>query len=156
LAKTAVLGVFTDRQAAEKAVSALKAQGFGDAEVSVVGKKDGGPAEQGRGGVGEGAAWGTGVGGALGLLAAAGAVTVPGIGPLLAMGPLATALGGAAAGGLAGTLLDWGIPTERGRQIEEKVKQGRYIALVDADGKADRAVDILRNQGAQEVEKFTR
>lgn len=157
LAKT-VMGVFERREQAEKAVSALREQGFSEAEVSVVGRKDGQAGNGGRGAdgpnLGRGTTWGAGVGAATGILATAGALAIPGIGPLVALGPLGAALGGAATGGVAGALVDWGIPETRGRKVEEDIKQGRFVALVDADGKADRAVEVLKNNGAKDVEKF--
>lgn len=154
LARTSVTGVFEDRSATERAIDALKRKGFTDEQISVVGRDIGRQgAGEGQGGVGRGAAWGAGIGAAAGLLATAGALTIPGIGPLLAAGPIATALGGAATGGVAGALVDWGIPEERGRQLEEDIKKGRFVAVVQADGKADQAVETLRQSGASRVEK---
>lgn len=152
-----VLGVFERREAAEKAVEELQREGFSGENVSVVGKRDGGGEGQGGEGgmnLGRGTTWGAGVGAAAGLLATAGALTIPGIGPLVALGPLATTLGGAATGGVAGALVDWGIPENRGREVEERIREGRYVALVKANGKADKAEDVLRRTGAREVEKF--
>lgn len=154
MAKTAVVGVFEQRAEAERAIDALKREGFKDTEISVVGKdgRDGG--QGGDGGVGRGAAWGAGIGAGAGLLATAGALTIPGIGPLVAMGPLATALGGAATGGVAGALVDWGIPETRGREFEQRVREGRFLAVVEANGKADRAKEILKQNGAKEIDRF--
>lgn len=156
-----VLGVFERRETAEKAVEDLRREGFSEAEISVVGKRDGqegnqGGKEGGNGGfdLGRGTTWGAGVGAAAGLLATAGALTIPGIGPLVALGPLATTLGGAATGGVAGALVDWGIPENRGREVEQQIREGRYVTLVEANGKADKAEDVLRQSGAREVEKF--
>lgn len=156
-----VLGVFERREAAEKAVEELRREGFSEAEVSVVGRQDGqegnqGGREGGNGGfnLNRGTTWGAGAGVAAGLLATAGALAIPGIGPLVALGPLATTLGGAATGGVAGALVDWGIPENRGREVEQRIREGRYVALVEADGKADKAAEVLRQSGAREVEKF--
>ncbi len=154
MAKTAVVGVFDERAQAEKAIDALKREGFRDTEISVVGKDGRAGAGAGDGGVGRGTAWGAGIGAGAGLLAAAGALTIPGIGPLVAMGPLATALGGAATGGVAGALVDWGIPQPRGRELEQRVREGRFLAVVDADGKADRAKEILKQNGAKDIDRF--
>lgn len=155
MAKT-VMGVFERREQAERAAGDLRAHGFTERQVSIVGRKDG--ADGGAEGpdLGRGTTWGAGIGAAAGLLATAGALTIPGIGPLVAMGPLATALGGAATGGVAGALVDWGIPQERGRQVEEEIRQGRFLALVEADGKADQAADVLRRNGARAVERYDR
>ena len=155
MAKTSVVGVFNDRGQAEKALDTLKREGFRDADISVVGRgEDGRQARDGGAELGTGTAWGAGVGATAGLLATAGALTIPGIGPLVALGPLATALGGAATGGVAGALVDWGVPENRGRELEQRVKEGRYLTVVEANGKADRAREILQNQGARDVEKY--
>jgi uncharacterized membrane protein len=61
-------------------------------------------------------------------------------------------LSGAATGGIAGGLVDWGIPEAEGRQYEEDVKQGRILVSVQAsDNKADEAASILKSQGADRV-----
>ncbi len=155
MARTTVIGVFDDCQQAEKAVDELQKQDFQKTDISVVGKRDGGEGGAG-GGVGRGPTWGAGLGAAAGLLATAGAITVPGLGPLIAAGPLAAALGGAATGGVAGALVDWGIPEQRGREIEQRVREGKYVALVEADGKTAQASDTLRKNGALEVESHRR
>lgn len=151
MAKTTVIGVFENRQQAEKAVDELQKQGFQKTDISVAGKRDGEGA-RGEGGVGRGATWGAGIGAAAGLLATAGAITVPGLGPLIAAGPLAAALGGAATGGVAGALIEWGIPEQRGRELEQREREGMFVALVEAEGTASQASDVLRRNGAREVE----
>lgn len=96
-----------------------------------------------------GATWG----GLAGLALGAGALAVPGVGPLLAAGPIAAALTGAATGGIAGGLIDWGIPEERGRHYENKVREGNVLAIVHvSDKKADNAAQVLREHGARDVE----
>ncbi len=160
VSKTSVTGVFEDRSRAEKALEALKQRGFTEREVSVVGRdegRNGGNREDADGGVGRGAAWGAGIGAAAGILATAGALAVPGIGPLLAAGPIATALGGAATGGVAGALVDWGIPEEEGRQYEQDIKQGRFLAVVEAgEDRANQAAKTLREYGASKVKEHDR
>lgn len=178
-----VIGVFSSQQDAEKAVQALRDEGF-SREISIVTREGqggggdrtsmrgggavnassheggaGGPGIAGdtRGGhddtVSDGIATGAAWGGLGGLALGAGALVVPGIGPLLAAGPIAAALTGAAAGGLAGGLIDWGIPEERSREYEEKVKQGNTLAIVStSDSKTSKASNILREHGARDVE----
>lgn len=165
MAKT-VIGVFDGPEQAEKAAAELRRKGITDDEISIVTKdrgrrdRDGGGEDGERGGgmmnqnLSEGATWGAGIGAGAGLLASAGALAVPGIGPLIAAGPLAAALSGAAAGGIAGSLVDWGIPAERGRHYEEQVRQGKTLAVVKSadDRKVDEAARILRDNGARDVE----
>jgi uncharacterized membrane protein len=89
------------------------------------------------------------------LMLKAGALVIPGIGPLIAMGPIAGLLSGAATGGIAGGLIDWGIPEAEGQHYEEDVRQGK--TLVSVQGSEDRlneAADILRRHGAHDVKIF--
>jgi uncharacterized membrane protein len=75
------------------------------------------------------------------------------LGPIIAAGPIAGLLSGAATGGIAGGLVDWGIPEERGKYYEGKVKEGKIVAAVQAgDDKINSAADVLRANGAQDVE----
>jgi uncharacterized membrane protein len=149
-----VVGVFRSEREAEQAIKELHDQGFTEQEISLIGP------DQRRSGrtfgdqsLSEGTTWGAGIGGAAGLLAGAGALAIPGFGPLLAMGPLAAALTGAATGGIAGGLVDWGIPEAEGRRLEEEVKRGEFLAVVRTKHDADKAERILRNHGAHDVDK---
>lgn len=152
-----VIGTFSSREAAEKAAQELRDQGFTEDEISLVAKGDQ-KAESADGVMdmetaADGAAWGGIAGGAAGLLAAVGAITIPGIGPIVAAGPLAAALTGAAGGGLAGGLLDMGIPEDRGQFYEDEVKRGRVLATVDTEADmAEKAAEIMRRNGASDVE----
>lgn len=164
-----VVGVFSNRQDAEKAVKALRDQGF-EKEISIAAKDDrqgqgrgrgqsdmeaGNEAGMGMGNVSDGTAWGGALGGVTGLLAGVGALAIPGIGPIVAAGPLAAALTGAVAGGVAGGLLDMGIPEQEGKGYEEDIKQGRVLAIVEADGtRADTAEDLFREMGADRVKTY--
>lgn len=159
MAKT-VLGVFDSVEAAEKAANELQRRGFDRSEISIVAKED--SARGGRDDRGEttmssdisgGVATGGAIGGAAGLLAGVGALAIPGIGPLVAAGPIAAALSGAVTGGIAGGLIDWGIPEESGRRYEQRVKEGKIVAAVKTDDdKVEDAADILRQNGAYDVE----
>lgn len=155
-----VLATFSDRNTAERAVGELRSEGF-EKEISVVSKDDkkADYVKQGRapmtGGdpVSNGATTGGAVGGVLGLAAAAGALAIPGVGPILAAGPIAAALTGVAGGGLAGALVDFGIPKERGKYYENQVKQGKILVHIKCDdNKAIKAEDVLRRLGANDVE----
>lgn len=162
-----VIGVFKSHGQAEKAVRDLEGFGIRKDDVSIIskdeGKEQGGRSEGGRGGgqqmsvtgqdVSEGVSWGGGIGAAAGLLAGAGALAIPGVGPILAAGPLAAALTGAVTGGLAGGLVDYGIPESRGKEYEKKVREGGILTVVECSSdKADRVEDVLRSNGATDVE----
>lgn len=155
-----VLGVFHSKDKAEEAVREIRERGFDNTEINVVakdeerGKGDRGGARMSTGGnLTGGTTTGAAVGGVAGLLAGAGALAIPGIGPIVAAGPIATMLSGAVTGGIAGGLIDWGIPEERGRHFEEKVKQGKILTVIKtSDKKAEDAMQILRKNGAEDVE----
>lgn len=102
-------------------------------------------------------------GGALGLIAGLGALLIPGIGPVLAAGPLAAAItaaaGGAAIGATAGTLLgilnDEGIPSDRADFYNRHFNKGNIIVMVHTDeGHAARAREILVKHNPETIDTF--
>lgn len=161
-----IVGVFESRERAREAIEALQEEGFSEEDLSIIARQDQGQGQgQGGGGNGggdltdditQGAAWGGGLGALGGLLAGAGALAIPGIGPILAAGPLAAGLSGAVAGGIAGGLIDLGIPEDAGQQFEEDVKQGRLLAIVetDEDDQVGRVQRLLEEYGADEVQSY--
>jgi hypothetical protein len=98
------------------------------------------------------------IGGVVGIAAGMIATAIPGIGPLLAIGPLAGAIGGlsigAAAGGLIGLLRDQGISEEEAEFYAEGVKRGGSLVTVHdvPDDRAGKARDILKERGAIDTE----
>ncbi len=102
-------------------------------------------------GAGVGAGIGAAVGGLAGVLIGLGALAIPGVGPVLAAGPLATVLAGlagagagAVAGGVLGALVDMGIPEETAGYYAEGVRRGGTLVTVQVeDFMTDKAVDIL-------------
>lgn len=161
-----VVGVFESRDRAHRAIEALQEQGFTEDELSVVAKDEGGGDDGsatngdqmtmvGNEDMTEGAAIGGGLGALGGLLAGAGALAIPGIGPLVAAGPLAAALSGAVAGGIAGGLIDLGIPEGEGRRFEQDVREGRLLAVVETEEeRIEEAEETLRRFGADEVQVY--
>ena len=152
-----VIGVFNSRADAEKGVNALRSQGFTTEEINIVSKDKNKQNQQGgeyfEDDITDGALTGGTLGGIGGLLLGAGALAIPGVGPILAAGPIAAALSGAVAGGIAGGLIDWGIPAEAGKRYEQQVAQGGILAIVRSDAaKVNQAAQILRQNGAKDVE----
>ena len=109
----------------------------------------------------EGAATGAGtgavVGGTLGWLAGIGALAIPGVGPLIAAGPIVAALAGAGVGGtvggLAGALVGMGIPEYEAKRYEGRVKEGGILLSVHCDSSdwTKKAKEILERTGADDV-----
>jgi hypothetical protein len=104
-----------------------------------------------------GAATGGVLGGTLGLLAGIGALAIPGVGPLIAAGPLLAALSGAAAGatlgGIAGGLVGLGIPELEAKRYENRIAEGNVLISVIAEtgDQVKLAKDVLRNAGAEDI-----
>ena len=153
-----ITSFFSSKERAERAIAELRNQGF-DKDISLVAKdqdqKGNSRTSNFTGGdsVTDGATSGAAIGGVAGLAAGIGALAIPGIGPLVAAGPIAALLSGAATGGIAGGLVDYGIPAEKGREFEDRIKQGKMLVSVKADdSKADQASQILRQSGAENVE----
>lgn len=164
MANKAVFGLYSTRRQVENAVDELKAQGFRNADVSVlfsenVGTKDfahekGTKAPEG---LATGATSGAVVGGALGWLAGIGALAIPGVGPLIAAGPIIGALTGVgvggAVGGIAGGLIGLGIPEYEAKRYEGRIKSGNILLSVHADDSewTNKAERILKETGADDI-----
>ncbi len=109
----------------------------------------------------EGAVTGTVAGGALGgtlgVLAGIGALAIPGVGPLIAAGPLLAALSGAAAGaavgGIAGALIGMGIPEIEAKRYENRIADGNILISVHAvdSDQVNKAKEILKNAHAEDI-----
>ncbi len=153
-----ITGFFSSQQQAERAIAELRQQGF-DKDISLVakGEQQNGNSRTsnftGGDSVSDGATSGATIGGVAGLAMSVGALAIPGFGPLIAAGPIAALLSGAATGGIAGGLIDYGIPAEKGREYEDRVKQGKTLISVKADDNhAKHASEILRQAGGENVE----
>lgn len=155
-----LVGVFEDREQAQKAVNELKRAGFTDEQIGVASREREGRETRGEGqesyteeGALTGAVAGAGIGGLWALGIAAGAL--PGIGPVIAGGLLASLLAsaavGAVVGGLAGSLIGLGVPEEEAQYYEEEFKAGRTIVTVKASGRIAEARDILNRFGAYDI-----
>jgi uncharacterized membrane protein len=147
-----VIGDFDARDTAEQAVQDLRNKGF-EKEISVLGSENQlkGSAHQDT--AMDGITTGGTLGGLAGLALGAGALAIPGIGPIVAAGPLAGALSGVAAGGLAGGLIDYGIPANRSKFYEQRVREGKILVSLKADdAQVDKAAGVLRQFGAHDVE----
>jgi len=172
-----VAAIFQTRDAAERAADALADLGADRGHISVIARGEDGrattsavdrgeehhtvePAREvgdsgaplttsDHGDTAKGAAIGAVAGLAAGLLA----LTVPGIGLVMAAGPLALAIaGGAIAGGVYGSLMDIGIPEQHARAYEERIRGGHVLltALVP-DLDQQRVRDVLENYDAEDI-----
>ena len=161
-----VVGVFENRKEAERVIDELRAAGFAQDDIGYAIRTSGAApvdeqaADELEAVVPEaagGAATGALTGGLLGgLIGAAAALVVPGIGPVLAGGILASALGGAAigaaAGGVLGGLVGLGVPEEEVAFYEGELHAGRAVVTVRAADRAEMARDIMHRHGARRSE----
>ncbi|KYC36160.1 histidine kinase [Scytonema hofmannii PCC 7110] len=167
------IGVFPNRRDAEVALTELRDAGFPLSQVSLIGK-DGnhntnltgtnvGKGNKADEGAKAGAVTGGALGGLGGLLVGLGALAIPGIGPVIAGGAVATALAttaagagiGAAAGGVTGGLVGLGIPENRAKVYNDRLNRGDYLIIVDGtEDEVRRAETILKRHGIQEFDTF--
>ena len=171
-----VAGLFETPEAASRAIQDLRALGIDPQRVSVIARdkeqaKD--VAHQTGAEVASGAATGAGLGallgGAAGWLVGIGALAIPGIGPIVAAGPIAAALGvagttaaagagiGVVTGGLLGALTGWGFSESEARSYEQGVERGDMLLAVEVPDNDDagRIEDVFKRSGADRVSTGT-
>lgn len=176
-----VIGLFDDFGPAQAALEALVAHDFDRDDISIAANDASGQYAAGsaagevahgedrrhareagaKSGAGAGAVVGTGIGGTVGLLAGLGLILIPGIGPIIAAGPLVATLtgagvgaaAGAAVGGLVGALTRIGVPEHEAHVYAESVRRGGTLLTVRAeDAQAEEAAKILSAYGAVDVD----
>jgi hypothetical protein len=99
-------------------------------------------------------------GGGMGILAMLIAFAIPGVGPIIALGPMLTVLSamgvGAAAGGLIGAFHNMGISHEEAPLYEEAVRRGAVMVAARTDDRLEeQAVAALKRHGARDVRDET-
>lgn len=162
--KTAVFGIYRNSAHAESAVDRLTVAGFSNNDISVLlpdvqSSKEFAHEKSTKApeGATTGVATGGALGGTLGLLAGIGALAIPGVGPLIAAGPIMGALAGlgvgGAVGGLIGALVGMGIPEYEAKRYEGRVKDGGVLLSVHCDTSEEisRAKDLLKQSGAEDI-----
>lgn len=98
------------------------------------------------------------LGGTLGLLVGIGTLAIPGIGPLIAAGPLLATLSGVAAGaavgGISGALVGMGISEDDARGYEGKLRSGNVLVAVHTESSEEQraARDVLKRVGAHDID----
>ncbi len=173
--RTVVVGVFSDPTQAGQAVEELHRSGFGDDQIGFARKGEGEQVESGHAAEGSlpGKGTGTQAGGTAakgvvigGILGAAAALLIPGVGPVIAGGILGPILGGATAagvgaagavaggavGGIVGALTGLGIPEQEAEYYQGQLEQGRTLVTVKAVGRYDEARSILHRFGAYDIQ----
>lgn len=159
-----VYAILRTEAAARDAVAALRGDGFDQGNVSLLARQGARSPELKPGGSSgewlrapEGIAVGAAVGGALGWIAAVGALTLPGVGAVLAAGPILTALGGAAVGAasgmVAGSFVGLGMSEIEAREYQEAAVRGDIVLAVRVESldQQARAARILAEHEASSI-----
>ena len=162
--KVAVFGIYKSRLSTENAVDRLKMSGFRSADISVLMPDKDSTREfahekstKAPEGATAGASTGAVLGGTLGWLAGMGALAIPGVGPLVAAGPIMAAVAGAGAlgaiGGISGALIGFGIPEYEAKRFEGHVKDGGILLSIhcESDEAIKQAKHLLEETGANHI-----
>ncbi|WP_053363313.1 general stress protein [Bacillus sp. FJAT-27251] len=140
--KDQVIGIYENEKLAAEAVEELKTRGYRSEEISVIAKNKDGDSEitkEVEPSAMDGAVAGAATGGALGMagmIVGLPAVLVPGLGAVLAAGPIITMLGGAVvgansgSGGLLPALKDIGLSDEDAERYTKDVEDGKILVFL--------------------------
>ena len=164
MANKAVFGIVRTQTEAETLIVELHNAGFLHKDISVLFPDKGQTRDfahkQGTKAP-EGALIGSGVGGVaggvIGLLAGIGMIALPGLGALIAAGPVMALLGGAAVGAAAGTatgaLVGLGIPEIQAKIYEGKIKSGNVLVAVHTEdsSQVDTVKKLFATHRAEDV-----
>ena len=160
-----VVGVFDDPANAERALNGLRDAGFAPSDVGVVSRPSDVAAEAPldvepapRVDETSGILTGGLLGGVTGWLVGLTTLAVPGVGPLLAAGPLVAAVSGsglgAAAGGLIGHFVAEGHAGDEARWYEEQVRAGHILLTVHARDRSDEARILMSQNGGHDFRSY--
>ncbi|HLY60868.1 MAG TPA: DUF3341 domain-containing protein [Terriglobia bacterium] len=161
---TTILGIYPYYSSVEHAVQALKEAGFRNTNISVVFPRNAGSmnfarelTEKPPEDVLDGGITGAVVGGTLGWLAGVRALAIPGLGPVIAAGPIMASLASVdlvgTSGGITGALMGMEIPENVAQRYQDRVRDGGILASVLCDDSiwTQRAQEIMERSGAQDI-----
>jgi stress response protein YsnF/uncharacterized membrane protein len=162
-----IVGLFDDAAEARSAVQELTGLGVARDQISLMANRDAhadyagvetGAADANTtgGGAMAGAGIGAVAGGIGGLIVGLVALPIPGLGPIIAAGPLAAALTGAGigavTGGVIGALTHVGVPEEHAQHYAEGVRRGGTLVTVNSpDNLASRVSAVMNAHHAVDV-----
>lgn len=166
--KLVVLGIYTSIAAADVAVERFKTAGFSNTDISALlpegdqtkefAHQKGTKAPEGAT---TGGATGALLGGTLGWLVGVGSLAIPGVGPLIAAGPIMATLAGigvgTTVGALSGALVGMGIPEYEAKRYEGRVKDGGVLVSIHCSSseKKENAIDVFEQTGASDISSTT-
>jgi uncharacterized membrane protein len=160
-----VAGTYDSQSKAREAIVLIKVYGLKNSEVSVLYSDNKGEplleeesiltSEEATTGTVAGAT----LGGILGCLAGIGTLAIPGVGPLIAAGPIMAALAGVGVGGMiggiSGCLVNMGISEGEAEYLVNRVNEGAVLVSVHTadEEMAERAFKVLQQSGAKDIMK---
>jgi uncharacterized membrane protein len=162
-----VVALYDDIGTARDVVAELIENGFDREDISLVARNfdsdgtvdiDSTPVDETAEGAAVGALSGGMVGGLAGLLVGLGALAIPGIGPIVAAGPIFTALTGAgigaATGGVLGALVGLGVPEDHVEYYAEGIRRGGTLVAVKAEESwVNTAEEVINRHHPVDVER---
>ncbi|HYO25601.1 MAG TPA: hypothetical protein VEQ85_11715 [Lacipirellulaceae bacterium] len=133
-----VVGIFPSTESAHESLEKLEGQGWRSDQLSLIARGNeerlGVLASHQHGDVSEkSAAMGSAVGAGLGLLAGSSLFIIPGLGPVLFAGAMASGITGGLVGGLVGAMGGWGIKDDSVQKYEDALKQGKAVLVLTGD-----------------------
>lgn len=162
-----VYGLFDNYDDANHIVDTLLQEGYTEDDISILTHEGSVSRTQqemdATDGAAQGAKGGAALGGLAGLLVGIGAITLPGVGPILAAGPILAMLTstiagaglGAATGGIIGALVDWGVSESTANIYAEGIKRGGVLLAVNTrEANVDELKRMFDNHNARDVYAF--
>ncbi|WFU24102.1 hypothetical protein QA649_39920 [Bradyrhizobium sp. CB1717] len=161
---TTISRLYDNYSDAERAVTRLEAAGVPHSDISIVANnsdnwygtstrkvdRDRDGVDDRAEGAGTGAGVGAGLGGAAGLLAGLGLLAIPGLGPVVAAGWLASTAAGAAAGaatgGIVGALTEAGVSRDDASRYAEGVRRGGTLVSAKVPDQDRSRLDALLHE----------
>lgn len=158
-----VIGLFRDSNEAQAALQDLESAGFTREHLNLVAYDGSGHYSdlvKDDNELGSNTTKGAAAGGLAGLLIGLAAVAIPGVGPIVAAGPIAAALAGAgvgaATGGMLGALADMGVPGHEAKYYQEAIRRGGTLLIVRAGAEmSEQAQSILDRHGAIDIDEHS-
>jgi len=161
-----VVGTYDNIQTAYAVANDLIGAGFSRSDISVVAHD---PKNEYSAYIddrfvdpGDDVAKGAGIGAAIGrlggLLVGLGALAIPGVGTVIAAGPLLAALTGAGVGavtgGIVGALVDLGVPDEEAHIYSEGLRRGNVLVIAQVpDNSADAVTRMMERPGLVDIHR---
>lgn len=150
--------VYDTYSRAQTVVNELIQRGVPQDDVSLIGRQSTG-ADDEMSGTANGATVGGAIGAGAGLLTGIGLMAIPGVGPVVAAGWLASTLAGAAAGavtgGIVGALTDAGTSEDDAHVYAEAIRRGGTLVTVRSRGGRDAEIKSIMDR-VQPVDTQTR